>query len=201
MTASEQWAALSEPFDDIDIKSRPGSGGMTFRYVDARTVAQRLDDILTPDGWSFTWTHIPGEAIVHGHLEIGGVVREDAGYPNSDRDEEPMKAAVSDALKRCAVLFGVGRHLYEDNAHSRSAARPAAPRPTATPSRPHVVDTSVPETEDWLPPADAALADDTVCPEHGAKWIGDGPTDWYHRKGDGGYCRHPMNKGKRASAR
>lgn len=133
---SLDWAKLAEHFPDHEVKQRPGAAKWDhkadcqgarcrdakdeakhhqFSYVDARAVAQRLDDVLTPAGWTFTCAVIPGSDVVKGTLTIAGVIREDHGYPNSDRDEEPVKAATSDALKRCAVLFGVGRHLYEDN--------------------------------------------------------------------------------------
>lgn len=155
------WERLAVPFPDEEVKQRPGAAKwehkascegarcpeirnpdahVQFSYVDARAVAQRLDDVLTPGGWQFTCATIPGDQVVKGRLEIfapgveGGVVREDHGYPNSERDEEPIKAATSDALKRCAVLFGIGRHLYEDNrpttrqnGHRTAPARQTAP--------------------------------------------------------------------------
>ena len=212
------WAALAEPFPDSEVRQRPGAAKWPhkescqkqqcretadpdkhhqFSYVDARAVAQRLDDVLTPAGWSFTWSHIPGEAIVHGHLDIGGIVREDAGYPNSDRDEEPMKAAVSDALKRCAVLFGIGRHLYEDNTATR---RPVAARPqpvredhTVTPiRRPVDADLLEPDDED-VAELHAGIRDDLrVCPIHDVNWNGS-PGDLWHKDAEGRYCRHPDN--------
>src|SRR5689334_3999889 len=117
------WAALAAPFADSEIKERPGRGGMTFSYVDARAVMQRLDDVLTPEGWDFQSSVIPGTDIVHGKLTIGGNIREDYGYPNSDQDDEPIKAASSDALKRCAVMYGIGRHLYDDNKSHRTPSR------------------------------------------------------------------------------
>jgi hypothetical protein len=46
-------AALAAPFKPEELKSRPGRGGNTFTYVDARSVAQRLDDVLGIDGWQF----------------------------------------------------------------------------------------------------------------------------------------------------
>jgi hypothetical protein len=188
------WAKLAEPFPENEIKQRQGPGGRMLSYVDARAVAQRLDDVLTPEGWDFTWT-LEGEAIVHGRLIIGGVIREDAGYPNSDRDEEPIKAAVSDALKRCGVLFGIGRHLYDDN-HSAGRAS-AAPSPRPAP-RPHVVDTSVPDEPDdmWddMPLSKPrVMGTDTVtCPIHDVPWKGE-PGDLWHKDPEGRYCRHPEN--------
>lgn len=215
------WTKLADHFPADEVKRRPGAATYSHReecqkqrcretsdpakhhqfdYVDARAVAQRLDDVLTPAGWTFTWTNLPGTDIVHGRLDIGGVIREDAGYPNSERDEEPIKAAVSDALKRCAVLFGIGRHLYEDNKTPAARRTPAAARPAPvraeTPPRPHLVDTDVvpPEPEEL----DALFAEPTVradlvnCPIHDVPWAGT-PGDLYHRKGEGGFCRHPDN--------
>ena len=196
------WPKLAEPFPDSEIKHRPGRGGMTFSYVDARAVMQRLDDVLTPSGWDFTSTVIPGTDIVRGELTIAGVVRVDYGYPNSDQDEEPVKAASSDALKRCAVMFGIGRHLYSDNTASgggrgsSSPARPPAPRPAV------VAQNGPQEPEDLFPPIGAKNAPADVptdeCPIHGVPWNGE-PGDLWH-KGPDGYCRHPENvrKARRA---
>lgn len=133
MTQPDIWTRLAEPFPPEVVRERPGPGNRVLHYIDARIVAQRLDDVLTPAGWNFTCSVIPGTDIVKGRLEILSfdhpIVREDHGYPNSDRDEEPIKAATSDALKRCAVLLGIGRHLYDDNSQRRtsSPARPSAP--------------------------------------------------------------------------
>ena len=85
------WAKLAIPFDPSDIKERPGAATwdhkpqcqgrgcretrdatkhLQFSYVDARAVMQRLDDVLTPEGWDFQSSVIPGADIVHGKLTI-----------------------------------------------------------------------------------------------------------------------------------
>ena len=149
------WAALTAPFDGTQVKQRPGAATwdhkpncdgprcrltrdpgahMQFSYVDARDIAQRLDDVLTPEGWTFEAEVVAGHEVVRGSLYIMAekrtLIRQDHGYPNSDRDEEPIKAATSDALKRCAVLYGIGRHLYDDN----QTGRASSPRPAAAPA-------------------------------------------------------------------
>jgi hypothetical protein len=56
-------------------------------------------------------------------LGIFGVWKWDAGYSNNPDaepedpqfEDEPLKAAVSDGLKRAAVQWGIGRFLYENN--------------------------------------------------------------------------------------
>jgi hypothetical protein len=203
MTAETQmWGKLAEPFPDHEIKQRPGRGNMTFSYVDARAVMQRLDDVVTPAGWEFTSEVVADIGsdmpVVKGRLTVAGFVREDYGYPNSDHDDEPIKAASSDALKRCAVMFGIGRHLYDDNrpASNGRAAPPPPARPSAPP-RPVVVD-SVPEEPDDFREAFPPIGQPqnavptNHCPIHDVPWAG-GPGDWWHKDPDGKYCRHPDN--------
>jgi hypothetical protein len=205
MTAETQmWGKLAEPFPDAEIKQRPGRGNMTFSYVDARAVMQRLDDVVTPAGWEFTSSVIPGTDIVHGRLTVAGFVREDYGYPNSDKDEEPIKAASSDALKRCAVMFGIGRHLYDDNKPQtvrNAPQRPAPVRPAPdlrdamgrTPP-PDAWDDVPEEPEDLFPPIGQPqnAVPTNECPIHRVPWAG-GPGDYWHKDPDGKYCRHPDN--------
>ena len=108
---------LQEPFTD-EVKSRPGRGGMSFDYIDARTAMQRLDEVLGIQGWEFHVKTVIGSVVV-GSLTIwtdnGPRVHEDVGYPNGPDDEEPFKSAVSDALKRCAMRIGVGLHLWSQD--------------------------------------------------------------------------------------
>lgn len=186
------WAKLAEPFPDSEVKQRPGRGGLTFSYVDARAVMQRLDDVVTPEGWDFQSTVIPGTDIVRGELRIGPAIRVDYGYPNSDHDDEPIKAASSDALKRCAVMFGIGRHLYSDNT---AGGTPPPPRPSAPP-RPTVVRDDVPEEpEDMFAPIGGSVPANVPtdhCPLHDVPWAGT-PGDLFHKDPEGKWCRHPDN--------
>lgn len=198
-------AALSAPFAPEDLKQRPGRGGMTFTYADARAVAQRLDDTLGIEGWQFEVTVAEGaRSVVKGSLAvvIGGktVVREDFGYPNSAQDEEPLKSAASDALRRCAAQLGVGRSLY-GSAEARQGIRTAP----ATETRPSVAENSLPEASGDERLARAALAfvqgsTDGAC-SHGTEWtlkpagvskVGKPYAAFWtasHRLSDGSYCR------------
>jgi hypothetical protein len=119
MTTDKQTVAqaLAAPFDGKDLKQRPGRGGLVFTYADARAVAQRLDDVLGIAGWQFeVKVADPARSVVHGNLIIvvdgKTTMRQDFGYPNSSQDDEPLKSAASDALRRCAAQIGVGRSLY-----------------------------------------------------------------------------------------
>lgn len=94
------------------------SRALMVAYVDARFVAERLDEAADGD-WQFAWEPITiseRSAVVKGRLTVCGVSREDAGEFVASGDEggimDVVKSAVSDALKRCGVLFGIGRDLY-----------------------------------------------------------------------------------------
>jgi hypothetical protein len=111
---------LAAPFDVADVEWRPsGKAGANQRtslvaYVDARTVQDRLDAVIGVRGWSFDWQPVSVEGgevkQAKGILTIHGVTKCDVGTASN---WEASKGAVSDALKRAAVHFGVGRYLYE----------------------------------------------------------------------------------------
>jgi hypothetical protein len=162
-------AALAAPFTGTDLKSRPGRGGMTFTYADARAVAQRLDDVLGLAGWQFEVKVADAAAkVVHGTLiaVIDGVttVRQDFGYPNSAQDDEPYKSAASDALRRCAAQIGVGRSLY---ASGTGTSLSVAPRPLSVESVSHSQH-SVLSTD--VAVAAAMLFAEGECPDHRTAW-------------------------------
>ena len=162
-------AALAAPFTGTDLKQRPGRGGMTFTYADARAVAQRLDDVLGLAGWQFEVKVADAQRfVVHGTLiaVIDGIttVRQDFGYPNSAQDDEPYKSAASDALRRCAAQIGVGRSLY---ASGTGASLSVAPRPLSVES----VSQSQPSVSTSDPVIAAALLfAEGECPEHRTAW-------------------------------
>ncbi len=162
MTKAETpWDQLAEPFPDSEVKQRPGRGGMTYSYVDARAVMQRFDDVLTPEGWN-KMTKPIGEDKAWCRIEVkvgdAWVGREDVGYRNGPDDEEPLKSAVSDAFKRTAVYFGVGRHLYTDHTGAGSLRQAPQAIPAAAEPPPAAAGNS---------PADGG---DDVCPRHGLPW-------------------------------
>lgn len=108
--------------------SKPDAGkkwAMVLVYIDARTCQEELDEKFGDMNWQFTWTTTAGhDYAVHGELRVKAedgawLSREDVGYPQEMKmkgnvnDSEALKDAVSDALKRCAVQFGIGRFLYD----------------------------------------------------------------------------------------
>jgi len=107
--------ALGAPFpdDEIEFLPRATSNGkaLGLPYIDARSVMRRLDAVLGPGNWSFDFDLLsPDGKMVRGKLTVLGVTKCDAG--EAATEDEILKSAVSDALKRCAVHFGIGRYLY-----------------------------------------------------------------------------------------
>ncbi len=203
-------AALLAPFEEKDLKHRPGRAGMTFTYADARAVAQRLDDVLGIEGWQFEVKVADGARnVVHGSLAvvISGktTIRQDFGYPNSAQDDEPLKSAASDALRRCAAQLGVGRSLYSPE---KGVPVPLArvPRLSVAPTPLSVDSTSGsdPALDDAILAAKAAMlfaqnVGDEAC-SHGELWVwkegvaratGKPYAFWAasHKTPDGAYCK------------
>jgi Rad52/22 family double-strand break repair protein len=101
-----------------------GTRGQFLAYIDARDVFNRLDAVLGLSNWQsqIKWINPDQSAVVSLSVRIDGewITREDIGYPNNPGEgveSEPLKAAVSDAVKRAAVHFGIGRFLYDMPAH------------------------------------------------------------------------------------
>jgi hypothetical protein len=201
-------AALLAPFEEKDLKHRPGRAGMTFTYADARAVAQRLDDVLGIEGWQFEVKVADGARnVVHGSLAvvIGGktTIRQDFGYPNSAQDDEPLKSAASDALRRCAAQLGVGRSLYSPD---KGAAVPLGrvPRLSVAPT-PLSVDSDDATADAILAAKAAMIFAENVGGEtcsHGELWtlkpggVSKGTGKPYnpfwaasHKTPDGGWCK------------
>jgi hypothetical protein len=143
MSIDEVMKALFVPFDPSEVKFKPqavkGNRALAIAYVDARTVMDRLDSVLGPDQWSDTYEVLKNDSVVCTlRCRLGGewVVKTDVGSPSEQPDEhDRMKASFSDALKRAAVKFGVGRYLYRlpqvwaeyDPTKRQFVTRPALP--------------------------------------------------------------------------
>ena len=148
------FAALAAPFDPDEVKLR-SQAGRQLHYVTARTVMNRLDDVLGPENW---WDDfVPLEHSVICRLTIrlpdGTVLtKSDAGgYAGMADPGDDDKSGFADAFKRAAVKFGVGRYLYSDGIPKfareglkgraevapqpvEAAAGPAPSQPPAAPS-------------------------------------------------------------------
>lgn len=114
---------LEKPFEKEQIKQRKGSFGEIIDYVEAHAVIQRLNDCFEGE-WSFeimSQDQHGDELVVSGKLTAEGISKMQFGSKkvttNSKTGEtvsigDDLKAAVSDSLKKCASMFGIGLHLY-----------------------------------------------------------------------------------------
>lgn len=129
---------LKKPFDTKDVewriqkKSKDGTKGMAMAYIDARAIANRLDEVTDRnliDGWSVDYRPI----------DMGTVKRQRRGFDTEEpikgficaitlysggekytredganlTDFEAFKGGLSGAFKRAASAWGIGRYLYD----------------------------------------------------------------------------------------
>lgn len=112
-------AALAEPFDPEEIKWKPsvvnGNRALALAYIDARLVMDRLDYVVGLGNWQTAYQQGDDGVVCRLTVRIEGewVVHEDfGGWSKQPDDGDKTKAAFSDALKRVAIHFGIGRYLY-----------------------------------------------------------------------------------------
>jgi hypothetical protein len=117
---TEPTAALSAPFELKEVKFKPqsvkGNRALALAYIDCRVIQDRLDDVLGVENWMDEYEILAeGSVMCRLKLKLNGewVTKTDVGSPSEQPDQgDRLKAAFSDALKRAAVKFGIGRYLY-----------------------------------------------------------------------------------------
>lgn len=109
---------LAAPFPADRVSWRIGSTsgdkskGLALAYIDARDVMERLDEVCGPAGWQRRYPHANGKTVCEIGLKIGDEwIWKADGAGNTDVEAE--KGALSDAFKRAAVSWGIGRYLYD----------------------------------------------------------------------------------------
>lgn len=95
--------------------------GFAVPYIDARAIADRLDNVVGQNRWkdSYTEWHGGGDDKVTAQLctiyvyddEINEWIGKTDGAENTDI--EPVKGGLSDSFKRAAVKWNIGRYLYK----------------------------------------------------------------------------------------
>jgi hypothetical protein len=93
--------------------TQDGTKALALAYLDARDVMDRLDEVCGPQGWSDSYVETAkGRVICSIAIKTptdGWVSKSDGA---GDTDVEGEKGGMSDAFKRAAVKWGIGRYLY-----------------------------------------------------------------------------------------
>lgn len=115
---TEVFTELKKPFpvDKVDFRigsrTQDKSKGIGLAYITARDVMERLDEAVGPDCWQDRYEFHGTRTVCYLSLYVGGfwLTKADGA---GDSDVEAEKGAISDALKRAAVKWGIGRYLYD----------------------------------------------------------------------------------------
>lgn len=108
---------LEKPFPANRIHWRCGartkdkSKGIPLAYIDARDVMRRLDDVMSFQ-WQNKYTLADNGLLI---CDIGLFIEGDWLWRSNgagDTQVEAEKGKASDAFKRAAVMWGIGRYLY-----------------------------------------------------------------------------------------
>jgi len=110
--------ALKAPFPAEAVSWRVGSTnsdktkGLALAYIDARDVMERLDAVCGLENWQDRYEFHGTRTVCYLSIRIGDewVTKADGA---GDSDVESEKGSISDALKRAAVKWSVGRYLYD----------------------------------------------------------------------------------------
>lgn len=133
MVTEKQIEQLSAKLSQENVSKREGAGGKELSYVEGHYAIRTANEIFGFDGWDGRQLELRliGQCEVNGKIHIAysctyaidalGTRKEDTGYGDGT-DKNPLKAhelamkeAVTDARKRCLMMFGdqFGLALYD----------------------------------------------------------------------------------------
>lgn len=112
--------ALAAPFDEKEIKWKPqmvkNNKCLAIAYVDVRVIEDRLDGVVGVENWQDSYEVLnDGSVVCRLAIRFNGewVTKTDVGSPSEQPDGgDRLKAAFSDAMKRTAIKYGIGRYIY-----------------------------------------------------------------------------------------
>lgn len=118
MDEKEIQEKLLEPFAPKDIEWRIGAtntaktSGIAFPYLTNRAIQKRLDEVFGIFGWKNEFITSDKSKICGISIKVGDewVTKYDGA---DDTNIEATKGGVSNAMKRAAVQWGIGRYLYK----------------------------------------------------------------------------------------
>jgi hypothetical protein len=132
-STAEALVRLEEPFASKDVKwlvaatSRDGKKGRVTPYADPRAYTDRLNEVVTPSGWTREYTVYTvspitrmkkdkaiqsGKVLVTCVVTIPGIGTHSGSGEEWADDENAMTSAEAQAFKRACSCFGLGRYFY-----------------------------------------------------------------------------------------
>jgi hypothetical protein len=174
---------LTMPFELEELKYKPqavkGDRALAVFFIDSRVVMDRLDEVFGVDGWMDEYTPL-GDGSVMCKLSVWvadkWISKTDVGSPSEQPDSgDRTKAAFSDALKRVAVKFGIGRYLYKlplvwlgyDPQKRKFTEVPKMPSWAMPPAKTHVAQSQLANKQ----PAPAQLPQAIQPPQNGEELL------------------------------
>lgn len=119
LNEQEIMAKLAEPFPPEEIEWRVGATnsektkGIALAYVTNRAIQNRLDEVFGCFGWKNEFREWKGNAQICGISILykdQWITKWDGA---DDSNMESTKGGLSDAMKRAAYQWGIGRYLYK----------------------------------------------------------------------------------------
>jgi len=122
-TKEQIYAELTKDFDKNDLEWRVGMGGVKegkpwakiLAYTTLRGVQTRLDTVVGFENWKNEYQSGPNGGIMCGlSIRINGewLTKWDGSDNKGSSDDDSIKGGFSGSMKRAAVQWGMGRHLY-----------------------------------------------------------------------------------------
>jgi len=148
MATPEQLITLAAPTPPEEIgtlkgrkNNKAGTTSPDMSYVTARFVAERFDTAVGPGAWQIDFRRDGSNRL---YVGIGVYISEIVGWAwkwdtGEESSIEAGKGEFSDALKRAAVQWGVGRDLYPSPNKQTARENPAASAKPARKRKPKAV--------------------------------------------------------------
>lgn len=96
----------------LNCKPWEATKGVALAYLTARDVMHRLDNVMGVANWQDEYEDTPKRLLCSLSLRINDEwIKKTDGAGNTDIEGE--KGGISDAFKRAAVKWGIGRYLYD----------------------------------------------------------------------------------------
>lgn len=124
MSRKDYLRELKKPFEANEIEWRINRHGFSgakpwataIPYITSRAVQDRLDEVFGLDGWSNEIKMVNNKgflACIKIKIDDEWIAKWDGAEGSESNSMDLIKSGSSNALKRAAVLLGIGRYLYD----------------------------------------------------------------------------------------